>query len=338
LADELQKMKIFKITRPTIYDVPTDLPMEAYKARIPDAAMRRHLSWGMDFDSRALSFAKIEDHWDPEVKSNHRANQERTKLGLIAQFGERAIDTKIENFIDIDTKPMSVLAYHNDFFEQVRNAFVMGQYYPALVGACALGERILNHLILDMRPFFEATPEYRRVHRKDSFDNWDVQINTLEVWSILLPEAVKEFRALKRLRHRSIHFNVSTYSTLRDDALAAILHMRAIIEQQFGSFALRPWFITGTRGHVFIRKSFETHPFVIKYFIPRCPFVGPLFGLALTETGEWEVFDMPDYGDENWSDEEFAHRYNERDPSQVLSERPTFNREPNESSPVSSTN
>ena len=286
--------------------------------------MRRHLSWGMDFDSRALGLAKIEDHWDPGVKENHRVNQERIKHGLIAQFGERAIDTKIENFIDIGTKPMSVLAYHNDFFEQVRNAFVMGQYYPALVGACALGERILNHLILDMRPFFTATPEYRRVHRKDFFDKWDVPVDTLEAWNILLPEAVTEFRALKLLRHRSIHFNVSTYSTLRDDALAAILHMRAVIEQQFGSFALRPWFIPGTAGHVFIRKSYETNPFVMKYFVPRCPFVGPLFGMAFTETDGWKVFDMPDDGDENWTDEEFARRYNERDPAQVLTEPPTL--------------
>jgi hypothetical protein len=185
-----------------------------------------------------------------------------------------------------------------------------------------------------MRPFFEATPEYRRVNRKESFDNWDVPIDTLEVWEILLPEAVKEFRALKRLRHRSIHFNVSTYSTLRHDALAAILHMRIIIEQQFGSFALRPWFIAGTLGHVFIRKSFETHPFVMKYFIPRCPFVGPLFGMGQTEVGGWEVFDVPDYGDGDLTDEEFACRYNERDPSQVLTARPTLVRAPKETTPV----
>lgn len=319
----------YTIKRPTIYDVPTDLPLGDYRNRIPDAAMRRHLSWGMDFDSRALIFAKIEDRWEPEVKAMHRANQERTKLGLVAQFGEHAIDSKIENFIAIDTKPMSVLAYHNDFFEQVRNAFVMGQYYPSLVGACALGERILNHLILDMRPFFKQTPEYRRVQRNDSFDNWDVPINTLEAWNILLPEAAKELRALKRLRHRSIHFNVSTYSTLRDDALAAILHMRAIIEQQFGSFALKPWFIPGTSGHVFIRKSFETNPFVVKYFIPRCPFVGPLFGMGIAESGRWEFYDVPDYGDGDWTDEEFARQYNERDPSKVLTEHPKFDRDPN---------
>lgn len=319
-------MPSFVVTRPTIAEAPQGVPVEQWKSHIPDRALRRHLSWGMDFDTRSLSLEPIPEHWEEHVKAQHRANQERTKEGLLHQFGANAIDSKIENFIAIGTKPMSVLSYHNALFEQVRNAYVMGQYYPALVGACALGERILNHLILDMRPFFKTTPEYRHIYRKNSFDNWEIPINTLEAWDILLPAAVKEFRALKDLRHRSIHFNASTYTTLKSDTLAAVLHMRTIIEQQFGSFAVRPWFITGTRGHVFIRKSFEDHPFVKTYFIPRCPFVGPLFGMGVRENGVWEVYDVPDYGDGTCTDEEFAQFYNERDPEKVLRERPTIER------------
>ena len=125
------------------------------------------------------------------------------------------------------------VAGHNALFHQVRQAFVIGAYYPALVGACALGERILNHLMLDMRGHFTATPEYKKVYRKDSFDDWRLPIDTLEAWGILLPDAVIEYRALMDLRHRSIHFNRETTNALRDDALAAIIHMRTIIEQQF---------------------------------------------------------------------------------------------------------
>jgi hypothetical protein len=319
-------MATFILTRPTIYDLPSGLSLEDYKSQIPDAALRRHLSWGMDFDSRALSLAKIEDHWEPEVKAQHHANQESTKRELIAQFGEQTIDTKTKNFLDIGTKPMSVVAYHSNFFEQVRSAFVMWQYYPALVGACGLGERILNHLVIDMRPFFTATPQYKLVYRKNSFDNWDLPVDILEDLDIMLPEVVTEFRSLKILRHRSIHFNVSTYSTLRDDALAAIIHIRTIIEKQFGSFGIRPWFITGTRGHIFIRKSFEFHPFVMKYFIPNCLFVGCLFGMSFNQSSGFEVFDVPDYGEGSYTDEEFVRFFNERDSKQVLTEPPTFER------------
>lgn len=317
-------MAVFQVTRPTIIDVQGQMPIWEAKSRIPDAGRRRHLSWSFDFDSRASMMGEIpQDDWSPERVEMHRVNQAGYRQGMIQEFGEHAIDAKIENFVAIDTKPISVLSYHNAFNHQVRRAFVMGDYYPALVGACALGERILNHLILDMRDHFKATPQYRHVYRKDSFDNWDVPIDALEAWDILLPEAVTEFRALKLLRHRSIHFNVSTYATLRDDALAAILHLRTIIEQQFGSFAARPWFISGTLGHCFIRKGFEDHPFIATYFIPHCPFVGPLFGMGLGDRG-WEFYDRPDYGDGDWTDEEFAVVYNEREPAQVVTEPPTI--------------
>ena len=292
--------------------------MNETKLVLPDAGRRRYLSWGMDFDSRAVTLGmKIEDHWEPGVKDQHEQNKSAAKAGMILEFGELAIAAKIENFLAIDTKPFSVLAHHNELFDQVRRAFVMGSYYPALVGACALGERILNHLVIDLREFFRASPEYRHVYRKDSFADWALPIATLEAWQILLPAAAAEFRSLMPLRHRSLHFNVSTYATLRDDALAAILHLRTIIEQQFGSFALRPWFITGTKGHVFIRKSYEQNPFVQTYFLPNCPFVGPLFAMR-PGPGGWQFFDLADYGGGEWTDDEFAQAYNDRDSNSVV--------------------
>lgn len=305
-------------SRTTFEQVDRSLPLDEQKVLVADSGRRRHLSWGMDFDTRSLSLAQeISDDWDDNVKAAHLSNRENARKELLAEFGEFAADAKIENFIAIGTKPFSVMAYHNALFDQVRRAFVIGAYYPALVGACTLGERILNHLIIDMRPFFTGTPEYKRVYRQKSFDDWRVPINTLEIWNILLPAAAKEFRALMPLRNRSIHFNLGTYLALREDALAAILHMRTIIEEQFATHALRPWFIPGTLGQVFIRKEYEQHPFVREYFLPRCPFVGPFFGMSYEGGHGWRFHDHPDYGDGAWTDEEFAEIYNKRDPAWV---------------------
>ena len=88
---------------------------------------------------------------------------------------------------------------------------------------------------------------------------------------------------------------------------------------------MRPWFISGTLGHCFIRKAYENHPFVATYFSPRCPFVGPLFGMGLSDGG-WEFYDQPDYGDGDWTDEDFASAYNERDATKVVTEKPTIER------------
>lgn len=300
-----------------LFDPASGVSQSEIKSRIPDAASRRHLSWGFSFDSRAISLGEpVQDHWDADLKEAHLRDKEATVASLISEFGAYRADFKVQNFIDIGPKSMSVLTHHNKFFDQVRKAFVAEQYYPALVGACALGERILNHLVLDLRAAYIRSPEYKLVHNKQSFDNWDVPIDTLEAWEVLLPVAAAEFRALKLIRHRSIHFNVSTYATLREDALAAILHLQKIIDEQFASFALRPWFITGTKGHVFIRKEFESHPFIVTYYLPRCPFVGPMFGMLHKESA-WYAIDYANYGSGTLSDEDFARAYNDRDETKV---------------------
>jgi hypothetical protein len=303
--------------RITFENVDGSLSLDQQKALVVDSGRRRHISWGMDFDSRALFLnTETPDHYEHAVKVLHKSNLVSTRASIVAEFGESDIDLKIENFIAMGTKPFSILAHHNGLFHQIRQSFVMGAYYPALVGACALGERILNHLIIDMRDHYKGTPEYKKVFRKDSFDDWRLPIDTLESWGVLLPDTVTEYRRLMALRHRSIHFNPATVRTLRDEALAAVGHMREIIDQQFSSHADRPWFIANTRGHCFIRKSFETHPYVRTYFLPHCPFVGHLFGMAPI-AGGWQFFDHSDYGDGEVTDDEFAALYNDRDPTQV---------------------
>jgi hypothetical protein len=306
-------------TRPTeritIDKVDQSKPLAEWKPLLADFGRRRHLSYTMDFDSRAHVFAEPGEGWTEEARRLHLENRERTKAGLVRDFGSDHLDNKIANFVALGVKPFSVLAYHNHFFEQARRAFVIGAYYPVLVSACALGERILNHLILDLRDFYKHTPEYKRVYRKDSFDDWQIPIDTLEAWNVLLPKAVAEFQALMVLRHRSIHFNISTYATLQEDALAAIRHMREIIEEQFTAFGNRPWFIEGARGHVFIKQEWEENPFIKTYYLRTCPFVGPYFAISFDQGMMFH--DHPDYGDGDWTDEEFAAAFQARSPEQL---------------------
>jgi hypothetical protein len=297
-------------SRLTIDQVDQSLPLDQWKRNLADYGRRRHLSYTLDFDTRLHTLEEPGEGWDEAAKAMHLANREQTRQRLGAEFGTDQLDAKIQNFVAIGSKPFSVLAYHNRLFDEVRRAFVIGAYYPALVGACALGERILNHLILDLRAHYSHTPEYKKVYRKNSFDDWRVVIDALEAWGVLLPKAVSEFRALMVLRHRSIHFNVSTYATLREDALAAILHMREIIDQQFTAFGLRPWFILGTKGHIFIKREWEESPFIKACYLPTCPFVGPYFAISFSRGLRFH--DHNDYGDGTWTDEEFAQAFNDR--------------------------
>ena len=287
-------------------------------AALPDAGRRRYLSKGDDFDLRVNSLTiEIKEEWEPRIIEQWTTIKTNIRAGLVAEFGSAFAERKEENFVAIGQLSMSIVSYHNALHRQVRSAFVLGAYYPALVGACALGERVLNHLILDLREFYSHTPEFKKVAKKQSFDNWSVAIDALEAWGVLLPEAVSQYRALAKLRNRSIHFNPDTYGRLRDDALAAVIGIREILDQQFSTFAIRPWFIGDALGSCFIGKAYETDPFVRTYFIPNCVFVGP-HHVTTSVRPETVVVDKADYGPGDWTDAEFQKMFKERGPDDLV--------------------
>jgi hypothetical protein len=288
-------------------------------ADLADRKARRYHPFSFDFDSTPLSLAEPEEHWDEQVKRLHLENRARQIKRLELQYGTLHIEDVVKNAADLGPKSMSLLAYHNTLHEQARRSFIAATYYPALVAACALGERILNHLVLDLRDSFKSSEHYKKVYRKESFDKWPFAVSVLADWKVLADGVGSEFLGLGDLRNRSIHFNPETYQSLREDALAALHRLNAIIAKQFGYFGGQPWFIENTPGAQFVKRPFENNPFVRSYVIPRSGFVGPLYGMERSQEGSWNHLDYTDYGDDELSDEEFARRFRERDHTKVVS-------------------
>jgi hypothetical protein len=253
------------------------------------------------------------------VKKLHHENRAKQITRLEEEYGRRHLESVIKNATDLGAKAMSLLAYHNQLHEQSRRSFVAGSYYPALVAACALGERILNHLVLDLRDQFKSSAHYKKLYRKESFDDWPFAVSVLTDWNVLVDGVGPAFLALGDLRNRSLHFNPETYQSMRDDALAALRQLNDLVAKQFGMFGRQPWFIENTAGAQFIKQGYESHPFLKSYLIPRSGFIGPLYGMELTPEGFWSHLDYADYGDVKFTDEEFARQYRERDPAMVLS-------------------
>jgi hypothetical protein len=175
--------------RITIDTIDQTEPHDSWKPRLADRESRRHLVNNIDFDNRVFLLEELDLDWSEADQRIRLESRERLLAKLAGEFGADLFDMKIENFKSLGKKPFSILARHNQFFDQARRAFIIGSYYPALVAACALGERILNHLILDLRNFYKNTPEYKDVYRKDSFDNWKIPIDTLSAWGVLQPKA-----------------------------------------------------------------------------------------------------------------------------------------------------
>lgn len=236
--------------------------------------MKRYRILSFDFDTRVMSLEDPSAQWDDNAKKAHEDRRARTIEGLSLEFGAQHLGAKVENFAALGHKPLSVLAFHNKFLEQARNSFVIGGYYPALTGACALGERILNRMVLLMRDHHKSSPEYKKLYRKDSIDYWPAAIDALESWGELLPEAADKFRELNQQRNRAIHFNPEVDLNDRELALEAIHVMQDIVSIQFSAFGSQPWYFC-IPGEIYVRKDWEEKPFVKHVVIPSGFPVGP---------------------------------------------------------------
>lgn len=271
------------------------------------AVVRRYRMINGTFDTRShLVTDEISSDWEPRIRAQHWANRLRALDWLKYEFGEDNLGEKVTEFGVLGPEPFSVLAYHNLFFRQVRRSFVIGSHYPALVGCCALGERILNHLIHEFRDDFKATPEYKHVYDKESFDDWLKAIDVLEAWDLLLPGVVSDYRELRTKRNEAIHFRPETSTRARDMALEAINLLGRIIEGQFGSLGAQPWYFH-TPGETYIKGDAENWPFVQKILVPAGLHVGPKYTLVYDEeSGAWSIEDVGDAGPDEGTDEDFA--------------------------------
>ena len=276
------------------------------EARGPADGNKRYRPMIMDFDARANILAtEVQDDWDPAIREQWRQNIENLHRELAYEFGQRDFDSKLQNFKDLGAKPFSVLAYHNNFLDQARSAFVISAYYPALVGACTLGERILNHLVIGLRDSFKSSPHYKHIYRKSSFDNWPKMIDALADWNVLLPEAVTDFAKLNAKRNESVHFRHDLDREARSPALEAIQLLENIIHRQFSAFGNNPWFIPATPGASFLRSDAEILPFIQLSFIPNSFLVSNQHKMHFTTDGLLvtdEVYDSV----HNLTDEQFA--------------------------------
>lgn len=272
--------------------------------------MKRYRILNFDFDTRAAILSQeIDDAWKEEVKVLNLASKTKLQENYRNEYGDFGFEWKLQNVIDLGVLPISVLAFHNKFMHQIRDAFILGSYYPALTATCSLGERILNHLVLVLRDDFASTPEYNKIRNKESFDNWVAPINALVSWGVLLPKSEEAFRNLWIARNKSIHFRPEIDVNDRKLALEAIQLLNQIIGEQFSGFGPQPWFINGIVGESYIKKQVEQQPFIKRIYLSNGVLVGPYHTLDWQE-GNFIPRDDNEYADIEITDDEFVELRN----------------------------
>ncbi|NHC16341.1 hypothetical protein [Motilibacter deserti] len=246
-------------------------------ARTEKDECRRYRPIEVSFDTRnALLDQEIGEDWESALQEQWRSNQANVRMGLLAEHGTIDGETKIENYRAMGPAPWSIAIEHNRLMRQIRSAFTQGDFYPALVGACALGERVFNQLILALREDYAAHPATtKRVRRQDTFTNWEAAIDVLEGWGVLDGDLAGTYMTLKDLRHASVHYDLNVDSGDREPALQAVLQVQRLIEGVFTPHGGPPRFIPEVSGASFFAREAEAIPLVKRIFLPRCALLSP---------------------------------------------------------------
>jgi hypothetical protein len=113
---------------------------------------------------------------------------------------------------------------------------------------------------------------------------------------------------LHKARNDAIHFLPEADSNDRALAKDAIRLLEEVIGLQFPFMGRQPWFMNGVSGESYIRKQWESKPFIQRVYLPNCALVGPGHTLKM-EPGIATPRDYL-YEDREISDEEFCQLRN----------------------------
>ena len=280
------------------------------RPRSGDDGCRRYLPVLYTFDSRNVILdTVVEEEWDPAVRDQWHANQAHVRMSLLAEHGTDAGERKIDDYRLLGPAPWLTWGEHGVLLGQVRSAFAHGEYYPALVAACSLGERVFNQVVSatasDYRDHKATT---NRVRKGSDLRNWDAAIDVLAGWGLLDSETDAKFRELGRLRHRAVHYVPDLDVGHRRPALDAVHLVQDVLAFLLPPLGGPPRFIDGTPGSSYVALGAETDPIVRALYLPTCALVSPAHRLEPSggPDGLFVVVDQADYDPSPLTDVQFA--------------------------------
>lgn len=237
--------------------------------------------------------------------------KEEQRQDINQKYGLVQFDKKFDRWLSIPKPNISVVDEHTHLLQDIEDSYILGSLYSALTGACCLGERIFNQIILRVKQSYCLKPEYKFIYKKESINDWNLGINVLFNWGIINSETKNRYQRLAGLRTASVHFQ-NKEQDLSLMAKEAIFLINEIVSDLFElnkdkSFLL--WF--NVPGELYLKKEAEQDPFIRAFYIPCAPLVGYKHTIENTPDMRLKVLDKNEYMDKEVSDEEFVILRNE---------------------------
>jgi hypothetical protein len=296
-------------------------PIPLGRIRGPADGCRRYRPLRVSYDTRnVLLDLEIQEEWDSDIKALWEQNKAQVRAELLGELGPFDAQRKLDNYRAMGPAPWSVVFEHTMLLRQVRGSFAHGDFFPALVSACALGERLLHQLVLALRADYVNHRATTRQVRKPRLRNeWGALIDVLHGWSVFDDEIADTYRHLEQLRHQAVHFDADLSAAAREPALAALLALQQIVERIFEPHGKPPRYIADTLGASYLTLRAEKEPLIRRIFIPNCVLVSPAHRMEPNESspGGWTAYDDLEYACDSLTDHEFAQRVRKIEASQT---------------------
>ncbi|MDQ7837228.1 MAG: hypothetical protein RDU59_01900 [Thermodesulfobacteriota bacterium] len=201
----------------------------------------------------------------PALKEQADTNTEHLKAAL----GHEKFEQKLERWLRIQYPPLGLIDEYPEKITQIINTYSAGYFYPAVTSACCLAERILNRLILKTREHFKGDPHYKRVYRKESFDDWGKMITIIHDWRLVPEKAITTMKELMPIRHQSIHYSGTfDFEAIASDVINKLI---AAITEIFGVINRKDiYLVFDVPGEIWVRHHAQDHPFVKEFVLPHC--------------------------------------------------------------------
>src|SRR5207247_339592 len=107
------------------------------------------------------------------------------------KYGLGQLQQKLARWLQMNPAALCVPVEYHELLREVEGAYIRGDFYPALTSACCLGERILNHFVIELKDEFKSSPHYKTVYNKQSLQDWEKAIEILADWKCIDVELAK---------------------------------------------------------------------------------------------------------------------------------------------------
>jgi hypothetical protein len=197
--------------------------------------------------------------------------RERVTEHLRLTHGELGLDEKLRRWDEVKRAKTWLVDEFNEQMEDVLEAYVQGLFFPAMTGACCLGERVMNRLVFKTAEHFRSSPHYKWVWKKrgQKAQDWPRLIEVLNDWRLFDGNQADMAKKLHGYRNDSVHY-IPDYD-FRTSSLEAVRLVVELIDTLFSAQRRKDVLrVHEIPGEIWLRADAQGEPFVQEFVIPCC--------------------------------------------------------------------